>query len=295
MAECTIDELIRRVYEQFRLSDLSYGHGTDNAWDEAVALVLGVLRVDDDESSLTLSVTSADTEQCLTLAGARINTRQPLPYLLGRCQYMGFEFEIQPGVIVPRSPIGYLLQSGLEPWLPQNVERVLDLCSGSGCLGIIAAYIFPNAKVTLLELDAVALEVAQRNVVAHGMQDRIEIINADVIAKPKLQPPYDLIISNPPYVDAVDMRSLPAEFRAEPERGLAAGADGLIVINAILQQLTGWLNAGGLFVGEVGASAPALQASHPELPLIWPDLPNGGEGVFILEANALTSHTSRGL
>ena len=148
MTGCTIDELIRQVHEQFQSSELSYGHGTDNAWDEAVALVLGVVGAADDETSLSVLVAPDQVEQCLTLASARIETRQPLAYLLGRCQYMGLEFEIQPGVVVPRSPIGYLLQSGLEPWLPQAPGRVLDLCSGSGCLGIIAAYLFPDAEIT---------------------------------------------------------------------------------------------------------------------------------------------------
>lgn len=294
MAECTIDELINKVHERFQASDLSYGHGTDNAWDEAVALVLGVVGAADDEASLALLVAPEQVERCLTLTGTRIETRQPLAYLLGRCQYMGLEFHIQPGVVVPRSPIGYLLQDGLDAWLPQAPGRILDLCSGSGCLGIIAAYLYQDAEITLLELDEVALGVIHRNVAAHGLQDRVEVLSADVMSSPKLQPPYDLIISNPPYVDATDMRTLPAEFRAEPELGLAAGTDGLSVINSILDQLPGWLNNGGLFVGEVGASAPALQACHPHLPLLWPDLPHGGEGVFVLEASALTSHTSRG-
>ena len=289
----TVATLIEVVYQQFASSNLHYGHGTDNAWDEAVALVLRVTGALDQESSLEVAASISQAEKCLALADQRVQTRQPLAYVLGWCRYMGFEFEIQPGVVVPRSPIGFLLQEGLSPWLPRRVERIVDLCSGSGSLGIVAAHLFPAAEVTLVELDPVALQVAQRNVLAHKLQDRVTLVAGDVTGPLMLGSAFDLVITNPPYVNAIDMSALPSEFRAEPEAGLAAGEDGLAIINEILAQLPQWLAPAGLFVAEVGASAPALITAHPQLGFIWPDLPLGGEGVFLLEADELTSHTLR--
>lgn len=292
MTRHTVATLIETVCERFSAADLSYGHGTDNAWDEAVYLVLQVTGLDDDQSSLAIPISEEAAERCLTLAQARISARQPLAYLLGRCRYMGFEFAIRPGVVVPRSPIGPLLEGGLSAWLPDTVGSVLDLCSGSGCLGIVAGHLFPDAEITLVELDPLALDLAAENVAAHGLQQRTHLVRGDVTEGLQLPRRYDLIISNPPYVDARDMATLPPEYAAEPAAGLAAGDDGLQIIDAILARLPEWLASGGLFVGEVGASAPALLAKYPRLPMIWPDLPAGGEGVFILEAQALASHTA---
>jgi ribosomal protein L3 glutamine methyltransferase len=215
-----------------------------------------------------------------------------LAYILGSCRYMGFEFKLEPGVMVPRSPIGYLLFEGLEPWLPPKVARILDLCSGSGCLGIVAAHLFEHAQVTLVELDTQAAALARQNIQLHGLGDRVKVVQADVTEPMAARGRFDLILANPPYVDALDMGTLPAEYQAEPHSGLAAGDDGLSVIGPILQQLPDLLNEGGLFVGEVGASARALAARYPALPFIWLDLPHGGEGVFALEEASLSSHTA---
>jgi len=205
---------------------------------------------------------------------------------------MGLQFTVRPGVVVPRSPIGYLLQGGLDPWLPRSVGRVLDLCCGSGCLGILAAHTFADAQVTMVEVDATAVQVARENVEQHELGHRVRILAGDVMS-PTVQPErFDLILCNPPYVDASDMQSLPEEYLAEPERGLAAGEQGLDVMDAILAQLPDLLASDGLFVGEIGASARHLINRYPHLPFIWPDLPLGGEGVFLLEAAALTSHTA---
>jgi len=292
MSTHTVATLIETVCEQFQAHRLTFGHGTDNAWDEAVALVLTITGCADDQTSLQTVVSSDHAERCIDLAVQRIESRQPLAYLLGTCQYMGLAFNVRPGVVVPRSPIGYLLQSGLEPWLPPRISRVLDLCSGSGCLGILAAHTFSQAQVTLVEVDANALQVAQENVAQHALADRVRIVAADVMS-PTVQPErFDLILCNPPYVDAADMQSLPQEYLAEPQRGLAAGEWGLDVMDAILAQLPDLLTSNGLFVGEIGASAHHLLGRYPHLPFIWPDLPLGGEGVFLLEAAALTSHTA---
>jgi len=288
----TVGSLIETISARFEQVPLSYGHGTDNAWDEAVALVLGISGAADDESSLGIELSAEQVSACEQAADQRIRTRQPLPYILGRCRYMGFEFEVRPGVIVPRSPIGYLLFEGLQPWLPAALNRVLDLCSGGGCLGILAAHRFPDARVTLVELDDAAVALARDNISAHGLTDRVTVLQADVTGGLEFDNTFDLVLANPPYVDAADMRTLPAEFQAEPELALAAGVDGLSIMAPILEALPRWLSEDGLFVGEVGASSRALLAQYPDWPFIWPELPHGGEGVFALEAARLSSHTA---
>ena len=195
-------------------------------------------------------------------------------------------------MLVPRSPIGYLLQEGLQAWLPSRIDRILDLCCGSGCLGLLAGLQFPQAQVTLLDISDAALACALENVNLHNLNNRVSLIQADVTQQPDLDAAFDLILCNPPYVDAPDMSVLPPEYAAEPELALAAGDEGLSVITPILEKLPQWLTPHGLFVGEVGASAPSLLRRYPSLPFIWPDLHLGGEGVFLLEAQALNSHTA---
>jgi ribosomal protein L3 glutamine methyltransferase len=238
-------------------------------------------------------------QQVFELAQRRITERLPLAYLLGRCQFMGYEFELQPGVVVPRSPIGYLLEDwpdSLAPYARQdraNVRRVIDVCSGSGCLGIIAAHNFPNAQVTLLELDPTAAGIARQNVSHHQLADRVSVIEGDAqLLLADLEPGWDLIISNPPYVDAADMAALPQEYRHEPTLGLAGGDDGLALVDAMLPLVAVQLAGQGLFICEVGASEVAMRTKYASLPLIWPELYDGGEGVFLLEGSALDSHTS---
>jgi len=288
----TVATLIEAVYELFQDNPLSYGHGTDNAWDEAVALVLTLSGLADDESVLDQPLSSSLVSRCLRDAQLRVEKRIPLAYILGETQYAGYRFKVEPGVIVPRSPIGLLLQDGLQPWLPSPVTAVLDLCCGSGVLGIVAAHVFPDARVTLVDVEPQAIKLAQTNVAEHNLVERIEVIQADVLDQPGFAQKFDLIITNPPYVDALDMSSLPAEYTAEPEWALAGGEDGLVFIDTILDKLPLWLKPSGLLVAEVGASAPALIQKYPDLPMIWPDLPMGGEGVFVLEGAALNSHTA---
>ena len=224
MNEPTAAELLERVHERFAAAELYYGHGTDNPWDEAVAVVLGITGLPDEFEALSSAIEPDHVRAIERVAAARIETRQPLAYLLGRCQYMGLEFAVEPGVIVPRSPIGYLLHEGLEAWLPGRVSRILDLCAGGGCLGIVAAHCFPEAEVVLVENDAAALSLAQRNVVAHGLTERVEVVAGNAAAPLDLGEPFQLVLSNPPYVSTADMRNLPAEYRAEPSSALAAGA-----------------------------------------------------------------------
>ena len=280
--EATVGELIEAVYQRFDDATLSYGHGTDNPWDEAVYLVLSVTGYDDDEVSLGLCVTSDQRERIKALAGRRVDERSPLAHLLGECQFMGQRFFVEPGVMVPRSPIGYLLGEPLSAWVAPGITRIVDLCAGVGCLGILAAQRYPMSSVTLVELDPQAAALATKNVALHNLGERVEVIQGDAcqwLAGETGQ--WDLILTNPPYVDAADMQTLAEEYRHEPELGLAAGEDGLALVDAFLPELAARLKPNGVFLCEVGSSAPAMQRKYPDLPIHWLKLSEGGEGVFL--------------
>jgi ribosomal protein L3 glutamine methyltransferase len=279
----TVGDLIEALSRRFERAGLCYGHGTDNAWDEAVALVLGVTDLPDDRASLDVLVTPDDAARIEAFAVRRVGERLPLAYLLGRCRYLGLEFEIEPGVVVPRSPVGMLVADGLRPWLTRAPERVLDVCCGSGCIGIVAALAFPEAHVVLADVDPRALSLARRNVVRHGLAGRVEVRESDLFAAFAGER-FELVLSNPPYVDPVDLAALPPEYAHEPERGLAGGAGGVELVLRMIDALPRVLTPEGVFVCEVGGSAPALLRARPDLPFVWPDLPEGGEGVFILTA-----------
>lgn len=282
----TLEQTITAVAERFADADLFYGHGIQGPWDEAVALVLGVTGLPDDAQAL-----GAELEQILTVdieqfTERRIRERVPLAYLLGKVTYAGYEFLIEPGIVIPRSPIGQLIESGFRPWLRHDPTSIVDVCCGSGCLGILCALKFPAASVTLIDVDDSALALARRNVALHDLQRRVTIVQSDLFAAVPGNS-WDLILSNPPYVDAADFASLPPEYRHEPALGLAGGDDGLDILTRLITAVPVHLNSSGTFVGEVGASSPALLRRYPTLPFVWPDLPNGGEGVFLLEAGAL--------
>ena len=255
-------------------------------------LVLSIANLPDDPSSLQCQLSTDDSDKIEQLMKRRVDERQPLAYLLGECRYMGLQFTLRPGVVVPRSPLGYLLQDNL-PWLPSTPRHILDLCAGSGCLGIVAALCYPQAQVTLVESSDVAVAVAQDNIRRHQLQTRVEVVQADLNEAWLWAQQYDLVITNPPYVNHADMAHLPAEFLAEPPDGLASGEDGLDLMHVILKNTPAHLSDRGVLLGEVGASAPALLAHYPQLPFIWPELPLGGEGVFVLEAQGL--HTAAGV
>lgn len=286
----TIGELLEEVSGRLGRAGVVFGHGTDNAWDEAVALVLGVTRAPDDRSSLEWSVSAAEESQIRALLERRIGERMPLPHLLGHCTFAGLEFLIEPGVVIPRSPIAELIGNGLSPWLTRPPATVLDLCTGSGCLGILAAHAFPGAaRVHMVDVDPRAVALARRNVALHGLAGRVEVCPGDLFAAlptDVLAAGFDLILSNPPYVDRADMGSLPREYRHEGALGLAGGEDGLDVVRRILDEGLPRLRPGGALVCEVGMSAPALIRAYPDLPFLWPDLDRGGEGVFVLLADA---------
>lgn len=286
-----LSAVLAEVHERFAAAPLCYGQGTDNAWDEAVALALGVTGLPDEEASLELAVGDATLARIRRLAERRIAERRPLAQLLGVAPYCGLRLRIEPGLVVPRSAIGPLLLSGLRPWLREAPTRVLDLCCGCGALGLLAARQFPAAEVTLADLDPLAVAVARRNVADLGLSGRTQVVHTNLFAG-LADNDYDLILCNPPYVDAADMAVLPPEFAAEPAAGLSGGKDGLAVLRRLLDGAGSRLTAHGLLVAEAGLNAWRVRRAWPGLPFIWPDLPAGGTGVFLLDATALRSHTA---
>ena len=280
----SLGEVIEEIATRFKENNLCYGHGTDNPWDEAVALVLGVTQLPDDKLTLAKSVSEAMRRRMSALATRRIEERIPLAYLLGKTHFAGYEFLVEPGVVIPRSPIGQLIVDRFEPWLSTIPRSIVDVCCGCGCIGIACAHQFPDVEVLLIDNDPNALDLARRNVALHELGGRVTVLNSDLFASAHDQI-FDLIVTNPPYVDAIDIVSLPSEYRHEPEFGLAAGDDGLDIVDRLLTELPERLAPRGTFVCEVGGSAPALLRKYPRLPFIWPDLPGGGAGVFLLHGS----------
>lgn len=290
----TVRDYLRYVSSQFAESPLFFGHGTDNVWDEAVQLVMRSLHLPLENNTLFLDARLTRQERGLILERARrrVEERVPLAYLLGEAWFMGMPFHVDERVLVPRSPLGELLQSGLQPWLGDKpVGRILDLCTGSGCIGIAAATVFDDAEVDLSDISADALEVAVSNIEYHEVGHRVQAIQSDLFDN--LQGRYDVILSNPPYVDAEDLASMPEEFRHEPQLGLAAGSDGLDIAHRILAQAADYLTPGGLLIVEVGNSWVALDTAYPDLPLTWLEFENGGDGVFLLTAEDLAAWRAR--
>jgi ribosomal protein L3 glutamine methyltransferase len=270
-------ELIRNTARRFSTARLHYGHGTGSARDEAAFLVLRGLGL---PFSTNLDV-DVDEQKVEKFVRRRIEERIPVPYLLNEAWLAGRKFYVDRRVIVPRSHIAFLLDAKLKPWLRRRPLRVLDLCTGSGCLAIIAAQVFPAARVEASDLSAAALTVAKRNVTEHGLRSRIRVVKSDLFDS--LRGPYDLIVTNPPYVPTRSMRKLPAEYRYEPGMALGAGRDGLDIVKRILRDAGSHLAPRGLLVCEVGEARRALEKAS-RLPVTW-----AGESVFLLEREQLSS------
>lgn len=281
----TVRDWLRYAVSRFEESDIFFGHGTDNVWDEAVQLVLRSVHLPLENNAMFLEarLTLAERECVFERIERRVNERIPTAYILGEAWFMGLPFTVDKRVLIPRSPIAELLEAELEPWLgAQPVARILDLCTGSGCIGIAAGYVFPEAEVDLADISADALAVAQQNIERHDMSDRVKVVQADLFDG--LTGRYDVILSNPPYVDAADLASMPPEFHHEPVLGLEAGSDGLDLAHRILAGARNRLTENGLLVVEVGNSGPALEAAYPHLPLTWVEFERGGGGVFVISA-----------
>ena len=288
----TIGDLLRWGASQFNAAGIFYGHGNDNAWDEAVALTMHALflPIDSKESITNCRVTTSERETVLSLFKLRVNERLPVAYITNIAWFAGMQFYVDDRVLVPRSPIAEMINEGFEPYLQHKpVLRALDLCTGSGCIAIAIAHQFPDAEVDAIDLSIDALEVANINIFNHGVEDRVIPMQSDILNE-VLREKYDLIVSNPPYVDQEDMDSLPQEFIHEPEMGLAAGFDGLDLVKRILVDSLDCLNDGGLLVVEVGNSQVHMQEQFPQVDFTWIEFGNGGHGVFALTKAQLVLH-----
>lgn len=290
MPTASVATLLNDAEERFKHARLFFGHGTHSAYDEAAWLMLHVLKapVDGLDELLNYEPNSRQREAFATLVDQRIKQRIPAAYLLREAWLGPHRFYVDERVIIPRSFIAELLRERMQPWLerPGRKMEVLDLCTGSGCLAVLAARHLPRARIDAIDLSEDALAVAERNVHDYRLQDRIKLIRSDLFrdAPPKQ---YDLIISNPPYVDAASMHALPREYGHEPEMALASGKDGLDAVRVILRSAKAFLKEGGLLIVEVGHNRARLEKHFPHLPFTWLEVSAGAEYVFLLQREQL--------
>jgi ribosomal protein L3 glutamine methyltransferase len=280
----TVDDCVRFAVRQFRKAKIYFGHGTDNAWDEALFLILHALNLPQDTDKTVLQRLLNDDEKTkiIDLVRDRIEKRTPAAYLMHESWFAGLSFYVDERVLIPRSPLAELIVDQFGPWVkPENVHNILDIGTGSGCIAIACAHYFSEAHVDATDISVSALEVAKINIAKHKMEERVQLWQSDVFASlPKKK--YDVIISNPPYATKEEMQDLPQEYYHEPSEALIAGEDGLQVVDRILQEAADYLAPQGILVVEVGNSAPALIDKHPKLPFIWLDFAEGESEVFLL-------------
>ncbi|GKX51680.1 50S ribosomal protein L3 N(5)-glutamine methyltransferase [Budvicia aquatica] len=284
----TIQDMLRWSVSRFNAENIYYGHGTDNPWDEAVQLVLPTLflPLDIPPEMYLARLTVSERHRIVERVIRRVNERLPVAYLTNKAWFAGHEFFVDERVLVPRSPIGELINNRFDALLPQEPQAILDMCTGSGCIAIACAYAFPEAEVDAVDISIDALAVAEQNIEAHRLEHQVTPIRSDLFRD---MPPvkYDLIVTNPPYVDAEDMSDLPKEFRFEPELGLAAGSDGLKLARRILACAPDYLNEDGVLICEVGNSMVHLMDEYPDIPFTWIEFEFGGDGVFMLTRQQL--------
>lgn len=289
----TLRDMLRWSLSQFYQANLYYGHGTDNAWDEALYLALSALHLPPDVNPAVLDARLLESERAaiVALVQKRTTERLPVAYLTQQAWFAGLPFYVDERVIIPRSPLAELIEKGFEPWVDAAaVTRVLDLCTGSGCIAIACAANLPHARVDAVELSSQALEVATINVERHHMQDQVRLIHSDLFAGVPGQI-YDLIVSNPPYVGNRELSTLPLEYHHEPHMALAGGGpDGLEIVTRILQQAGQHLVPEGVLIVEVGNSQQALIERFPEVAFVWLEFERGEDGVFLLTAEQLLDY-----
>ena len=292
----TLRDFFRWAASEFIAAGLFYGHGTDNPWDEAEQLVLHAVHLNPPlaDEWLDARLTRSERVKVIENIRRRIEERIPAAYITGKAWFAGMPFYVDERVLVPRSPIAELIEKQFAPWLTEEPSQILDLCTGSGCIGIACAYAFPDAEVQLSDISFEALTVAEENIQQHDLSDRVFFIQSDLFDSLQDQR-FDLIVSNPPYVDAEDMASLPEEYHAEPELGLASGVDGLDFTRRLLAEAVDHLTSNGLLVVEVGNSWSALETAYPSLPFTWVEFERGGHGVFVLTAPDLRNAREQGV
>lgn len=283
-----IRDMLRWAVTQFNSNNLFYGHGTDNAWDDAVALILHILHLPPDVSAQVLDalLTLNERRKIARLIMRRVKENVPVPYLTHEAWFAGLPFFVDERVLIPRSPIAELIEQQFSPWIAEEkVTRILDLCTGSGCIAIACSLTFPDAIVDAVDISAEALEVAEINKQRHSATN-LNLIKSDLFSGLK-ENEYDIIVSNPPYVSEAEMATLPAEFKHEPSLALAAGKDGLDVVLKILRDAKKYLTPHGVLIVEVGNSEDALIKKYPQIPFVWLEFQRGGGGVFMLSSEAL--------
>jgi ribosomal protein L3 glutamine methyltransferase len=288
----TVRDLIRWGASRFGEAGLVFGHGTDNALDESAALVMHALHLGMELPGDYLDAVVSETErrEIIHLIESRVSTRKPAAYLTHEAWFAGLPFYVDERVLVPRSPIAELIINRFIPWVvPERIDSILDLCTGSGCIAIACACAFPDARVLATDISADALTVAQENIDRHDLACRVQLLESSLFECVGEQR-FDLIVSNPPYVPHPEIQQLPEEFGHEPVLGLSAGEDGLDIVVEILKHASRHLTDIGILVVEVGSSQQTLVDQYPEIPFLWLEFEQGGEGVFLLEQDQLRKH-----
>jgi ribosomal protein L3 glutamine methyltransferase len=286
----TIRDWIRYAVSQFEASDVFYGHGTDNAYDEAVWLIMSGLHLPMDtlNNFLDARITTDERIKLASFIEQRITKHTPTAYLLKEAWLQGLKFYVDERVLIPRSFIAELLADDLSTWIefPEMVESAADICTGSGCLGILLASVFPNAEIDVIDISQDAIDVANINIANYSLQEQVTAIKSDMFTGLKGKK-YDLIISNPPYVDAPSMAALPQEYQNEPQLALGSGVAGLEHTHTILREAGNYLNDDGILIVEIGHNREALESAYPNIIFNWLDVSSGNEFVFLLTKSQL--------
>ena len=293
----TIRDWIRYAVSQFEVSDIFYGHGADNSYDEAIWLIMSGLHLPMDtlENFLDANITSTERDHLANLIEQRVTNHTPTAYLVKEAWLHDFKFYVDERVLVPRSFIAeLLLDDSLTPWIefPEMVESAADLCTGSGCLGILLAHAFPDATVDVIDISPDAIDVSNINIANYGLEEQVTAIQSDMFAA-LAGKTYDVLISNPPYVDAPSMAALPTEYRNEPQLALGSGTDGLDHTHTILHEAANYLTDEGVLIVEIGHNREALLEAYPAVPFVWLDTSAGDQFVFLLtKAQLLATEAS---
>lgn len=287
----TLRDYLRWAVSRMTLEAVYFGHGTDNTLDEALALLLPILGIPAGSEAplLDAALTRPERSAVLRAIDRRVVERVPVPYITGEAWFAGLPFHVDERVLIPRSPLAELILQGFEPWVRGPVRHILDLCTGSGCIGIACAVCFEDAAVDLADLSPEALAVARDNVERHALGRRVNIVQSDLFRALSGRR-YDLIVSNPPYVDREDLQSMPAEYHHEPAMALGAGDDGLDIVRRLLREAEAHLSAEGVLVVEVGNSWVALEEAFPMVPFTWLEFEHGGHGVFVMSRRDLEQY-----